>query len=244
MILERNTSHGRRVGQISRTSTRTALPDEAVATLRRVTEVVDTRPIQYAQIRVTAEVFGRAFDDSPIMTYLLPRERSRTIATRAFFIAGIVDAYKHGEVWVTTVDDAIVGAAVWLPPGSYPPGSARQARQLLHLVAVAPAARGSLRRSLRYLRSVEAVHPQAQHWYLSTLAVDPPHQGRGYGNGLLETVLTRADEEGIPTYLETDRERNLPYYARHRFELTDTVTPIANGPSTWTMWREPVVPGR
>ncbi len=206
-------------------------------------EAVEIRPIQYAQIRVAAEVFARAFDDSPITTFLLPRERSRTIATRALFIAGLVDAYKHGEVWVATVDATIVGAAVWLPPGSYPPGSARQARQLLHLVAVAPVARGSLRRSLRYLRAVEAVHPTAQHWYLATLAVDPPHQGCGYGNGLLDAGLARADQAGSPTYLETDKEQNLAYYARHRFKLSDTVTPTPDGPSTWTMWREPVAPG-
>ncbi len=232
-----------RVRQTPQPATPSTYPRRCRHYAAAVPEAVEIRPIQYAQIRVTAEVFARAFDDSPIMTYLLPRKRSRTVATRAFFISGIVDAYKHGEVWVTTVDDTIVGAAVWLPPGSYPPGSARQARQLLHLIPVAPVARGALRRSLQYLRAVEVVHPNAQHWYLATLAVDPPHQGRGYGNGLLNAVLTRADEAGIPTYLETDKERNLAFYARHRFGLTDTVTPIVDGPPTWTMWREPVAPG-
>lgn len=207
-----------------------------------MTDAVAITPIQFAQIRTTAEVFARAFDDSPIMEFLLPRARARTIVMRAFFISGIVDAYKHGEVWVATVDDRVIGAAAWLPPGSYPPGSARQARQLLHLMAVAPVARGSLRRSLRYLRAVEAVHPNVEHWYLATLGVDPPHQGHGHGNRLLAAVLARADEAGVPTYLETDKAANLGYYARHRFETTDTVTPITNGPPTWTMWRAPLTP--
>ena len=196
-------------------------------------------PLQYAQIRVTAEVLARSFDDSPIMQYLLPKPRARTVGMRAFFIAGLVDAHKHGEAWVAMVDDDIAGAAVWLPPGSYPPGSARQARQMLHLLGVAPVALGSLRRSLKYLRAVEAEHPKAEHWYLATLGVDPAHQGRGYGTKLLEAVLTRTDEAGMPTYLETDKERNLGYYARHRFTLMDTVVPTASGPPTWTMWREP-----
>ena len=203
---------------------------------------VEVSPIQYSQIRVTAEVLARAFDDSPIMVYLLPKARPRTIGLRAFFIGGLVDAYKYGEAWVATVDDALVGGAVWLSPGAYPPGSARQFRQLLHLLTVAPVAPMSLVRSLKYLRAVEAVHPKVDHWYLATLGVDPPHQGKGSGGALLDAVLGRADEAGIPTYLETDKERNLAYYARYRFTETDQLLPAADGPPTWTMWRDPVPP--
>ena len=199
-------------------------------------------PLQYAQIRVAAEVLARAFDDSPIMVYLMPRDRQRTIGMRAFFIAGLVDAYKHGEVWVATVDGTVVGAGVWHPPGSHPPSARRQARQMLHVVAVAPVAPVALVKSLRYLRGVEAVHPKAEHWYLATLGVDPPHQGKGYGNRLLHAVLPRADQAGMPAYLETDKERNLAYYARQRFAETDKVFPAAGGPPTWTMWRHPVAP--
>jgi GNAT superfamily N-acetyltransferase len=204
-----------------------------------VPEVAVT-PMQYEQIRVTAEVLARAFADSPITMYLVPKERARIIAMRGFFIGGLVDAHKHGEAWVVTVDGTIAGAGTWLAPGAYPPGTGRQARQLLHLLSVAPVAPGALVRSLRYLRGVEAVHPKDEHWYLATLGVDPPHQGKGYGGRLLDAVLPRTDEGGMPTYLETDKERNLAFYARHRFTESDKITPAADGPPTWTMWREPV----
>jgi len=204
-----------------------------------VPEVAVT-PMQYEQIRVTAEVLARAFADSPITMYLVPKERARTIAMRGFFIGGLVDAHKHGEAWVVSVDGTIAGAGTWLPPGAYPPRAGRQARQLLHLLSVAPVAPGALVRSLRYLRGVEAVHPKDEHWYLATLGVDPPHQGHGYGGRLLDAVLSRTDEGGMPTYLETDKERNLAFYARHRFTETDKITPAPDGPPTWTMWREPV----
>ena len=103
-----------------------------------------------------------------------------------------------------------------------------------------PIAIGSLFRSIRYLRAVESLHPAAQHWYLATLGVEPDHQGRGYGSRLLDAVLPRTDEAGIPTYLETDKERNLAYYARYRFTEMDKIFPAAGAPPTWTMWREPV----
>ncbi len=194
------------------------------------------------EIRVTAEVLARAFDDSPIMVYLLPKPRSRVIGLRAFFISGLLDAHRHGEAWVAAEPDAILGAAFWLTPGTYPPGAGRQARQLLHLLAVAPVAPGALIRSLRYLRAVEQAHPKAEHWYLATIGVDPPHQGRGFGNQLLDAVIPRADQAAVPIYLETDKERNLAYYARHRFEETGRLLPRPGGPPTWTMWREPSAP--
>ncbi len=203
---------------------------------------VAVSPIQHAQIRVTAEMLTRAFGDSPIMLYLLPQERTRRIGMRAFFVAGLVDAYKYGEAWVATVDGTIVGSAVWLSPGAYPPGSGRQLQQLLRLLAVAPVAPMSLVRSLKYLRVVQAVHPKPDHWYLATLGVDPAHQGKGHGGALLDAVLGRADEAGIPCYLETDKERNLAYYARYRFAETDRLLPVNDGPPTWTMWRDPMPP--
>ena len=162
---------------------------------------------------------------------------------RAFFIAGLVDAHKHGEAWVATVDDAIVGGAIWLPPGSYPPGTGRQLRQLAHLLAVAPLAlTGSLFRSLRYLRKVEAVHPTAPALVPRDARHRSRHQGKGYGARLLEAVLPAPTRPASPTYLETDKERNLAYYARHRFTEMEKLFPVAGGPPTWTMWREPVEP--
>src|SRR3954470_2185254 len=186
--------------------------------------------MQYEQIRVTAEVLARAFADSPITMYLVPRERARIITMRGFFIGGLLDAHKHGEVWVTTVDGTVVGAGAWLSPGAYPPSSGRQLRQLMHLLTVAPVAPGALFKSLRYLRAVEAAHPKVEHWYLATLGVDPPHQGKGFGGRLLDAVLPRTDEGGMPTYLETDKERNLAFYARHRFTETGKVTPAEGAP--------------
>lgn len=195
-------------------------------------------PLQYAQVRLTAEALARAFDDSPIVRYLIPKDRPRTVGMRATFISSLLDAYKHGEAWVATEDDEIVGAAVWLPPGGFPPTTGRQVRQLMHLLAVAPVAPRALPRSLRYLRRVEAVHPHAEHWYLSVLGVDPEHQGRGWGGRLLEAVLPKVDEVGQPVYLETDKERNLAYYRRFGFELTEELFPVEGAPPTWTMWRD------
>ena len=74
--------------------------------------------------------------------------------------------------------------------------------------------------------------------YLSIIGTDPAAQGRGVGSALLEPVLRQCDEDGIPAYLESSKERNVAYYARHGFRVRDELT-LPRGPRMWLMWREP-----
>ena len=57
------------------------------------------------------------------------------------------------------------------------------------------------------------------HYYLALLGTDPLYQRTGAGSAALQPVLERCDAEGVSAYLETQKEENLAYYARHRFEL-------------------------
>jgi GNAT superfamily N-acetyltransferase len=195
------------------------------------------------QIRETTRVLARAFDDSPLMVHCFPSDRHRPSILRSFFRVAIRDAFAFGSVYAARDDDRVLGAAVWLPPGAYPPSTLRQVRQLTGTFKIGPLAPRSVQPSLRYLRATEQAHPKSPHWYLAVLGVDPAHQGRGLGGRLLEPGLTRADADGLPAYLETDKERNLAFYARHRFGLVDTLWPDRDaGPPEWTMWRDPKHP--
>jgi GNAT superfamily N-acetyltransferase len=89
------------------------------------------------------------------------------------------------------------------------------------------------------MQAVERHHPHVPHWYLAVLGTDPPRQGCGVGSSLLEPVLSRCDAEGLPAYLESSKERNVPFYARHGFEVTKTIDLPGGGPRLWLMWREP-----
>ena len=71
----------------------------------------------------------------------------------------------------------------------------------------------------RLFAEVERSHPKEPHWYLSLLVVDPDWQRRGFGSRLIRPGLAAADEEGLPCYLETQKEANLAWYARFGFEL-------------------------
>jgi ribosomal protein S18 acetylase RimI-like enzyme len=61
----------------------------------------------------------------------------------------------------------------------------------------------------------------------------------GIGSRLLRAGLNRADEAGLPAYLETGTTRNVALYRRHGFEVIHEA-PCGNGaPMMWHMWREP-----
>ena len=55
------------------------------------------------------------------------------------------------------------------------------------------------------------------------------------------TLLERCDREGIPAYLESSKEKNVPFYRRHGFEVTREIQ-LPNGPMLWAMWRQPRPP--
>jgi hypothetical protein len=51
-------------------------------------------------------------------------------------------------------------------------------------------------------------------------------------------VLDLCDREHFPAYLESSKERNVDFYARHGFRVRERIT-LPDGPSLWLMWREP-----
>jgi ribosomal protein S18 acetylase RimI-like enzyme len=134
----------------------------------------------------------------------------------------------------TTAD--VAGGSLWSPPGRWRPPPQAVARTLPGLVL----ALGSrLPRALWAVSAVEAVHPVEPHWYLAVLGTDPSQQGRGVGSALLAPVLQRCDHDGVAAYLESSKESNLAFYARHGFEVTGEIDVPGGGPRLWPMWREP-----
>ena len=55
------------------------------------------------------------------------------------------------------------------------------------------------------------------HYYLAILGADPLFQRSGRGQRRARSpMLERCDTEGVPAYLETQKEENLAYYAAPR----------------------------
>ena len=95
-------------------------------------------------------------------------------------------------------------------------------------------------RAVALLGAVDKAHHELHgpHYYLAILGTDPQFQRTGAGTAVLAPVLERCDTEGLPAYLETQKEENIAYYARHRFEVVQKIE-VDGCPPIWTLRREP-----
>jgi len=181
---------------------------------------------------------ARAFHNDPLFNFLVPNLLSQARALPTFMGSLLADALPFREVWVARADRAVAGVAVWLPPGAYPRGLRRELAAYRRELPSVPRFGRRLPAALRLQGMLERKHHQVNepHWYLTLLGTDPAHQGRGAGSALLAPLLARADDEGLPSYLETQKESNVPWYRRHGYELIEELRP-RGCPSMWTMRR-------
>ena len=194
-------------------------------------------PVGPELIEPVAEAVAQGFHDNEVWSWVIPARAKRLRLMYRSYRSRIRSLYlPRGEAWTTP--DA-VGGALWIPPGQ---PKRRLREQLLEAAAMLPGiGLAGARRGIRIESLMDAHHPSEPHWYLEVLSIDPAHQRRGHGATLLAPVLGRCDAEGVPAYLETNRESNLPYYRRFGFELTERIA-LEDSPPLWLMWRAPRVP--
>lgn len=178
---------------------------------------------------------ARAFWPDPLFGFFC-RDLLQEHHGVGFFAALFDDAAAHGEVWVARTDKRCIGVACWLPPQNVIRNKRRESRIYRATARVLWRGRNR-RRGVALLNEVERAHPRDAHHYLALLAVDPAYQGRGIGRLLLEPGLAVCDVEGLPAYLETQKEENLAFYHRFGFSVRQLIERPGT-PSIWTMWRD------
>lgn len=210
------------------TQTETSAPGRTPVT-------VDVRKaVDADQARLSATL-ARAFDDDPLVNWMVAQDKRRS---RRVFDAMDLTLRKftmpHGEVY-TTPD--VQGGALWTPPGKWKMGILQQILLLPEVVKFATVRR--IPTVMGGIGAVEKHHPHQPHYYLFVLGVDPEMQGKGIGTQLMTPVLERCDREGVPAYLESSKEKNVPLYERNGFKVTQQFQVPNGGPSLWFMWRDP-----
>lgn len=181
-----------------------------------------------------------AFRDDPLYVYICPDGSRRGEAMRALLRAVVEFTLVYGEAWTTP---EVSGAACWLRPGRTAISIWQMPRTAFALPrAILRFGSDALGRATEVFGYADQAHARAvsgPHWYLWGLGVEPAAQGRGIGSGLLQPVLTRADAEALPCYLETETERNVAFYQKRGFDVVEAKRMSDSGPTLWIMLRQP-----
>jgi GNAT superfamily N-acetyltransferase len=183
---------------------------------------------------------ARAFYDDPLFGFFTPNLVTQSKMIIAFMGAGVKDAAPFGETHLAHADGKVASAAVWLPPGTYPRGARRDMLTYARSASTFVRCGRRIGRALALLSAVDRAHQELTepHFYLAILGTDPRFRRSGAASAALAPVLERCDTEGLPAYLETQKEGNLAYYARHRFEVVQKIE-VKGCPPIWTLRREP-----
>ncbi|MFE0648689.1 GNAT family N-acetyltransferase [Streptomyces sp. NPDC059534] len=178
-----------------------------------------------------SRVLTRAFDDDPMMRWFFPEETSRATALGRYFTTLFTRQYvRHG---VCERTDA--AAAFWVAPEAQAK-AVPDAETIQELTDILGDRAGLFGEAVR----TAAEHtPREPHWSLALIGADPAAQGRGQGSALLRSGLAKADAAGMPAYLESSKESNLPVYEHFGFAVREELRLPGGGPTLWGMWREP-----
>ncbi len=185
------------------------------------------------------DLFKKVFSDDPLMIWFLRQDHRREAALETFYDFMVYTyCLPHGLCWVTA---EVAGAALWIPPGKWELPLIRQFSMMG--VIVRSFGWRNLLPKFSERQKIDRPHPRTPHYYLAGLGVSEELRGQGVGSALIKPMLDRSDEEGIGCYLETSLERNLNFYQRHGFTVTQELSIGPDRFPVWLMWRNPKTDG-
>ncbi|RDW81248.1 uncharacterized protein DSM5745_04805 [Aspergillus mulundensis] len=197
---------------------------------------VQILPLSKRDIPQAVECIQTVFADDPFFTYMFDPE-TYNIARNA---ASLSAHFRHGlairaPIYIAkdTASNRVVGICWWHPPeptSSSPPFTHQAQDALLSirqfLFNIRYRGRGGLR--LNRYRQWKALQAKKHdriwtdergYYFCNVIAVRAEMRGLGLGRRLVEVVTERADEEGMPCYLESSKGMpNLAIYQKLGFQ--------------------------
>lgn len=195
------------------------------------------RPATAADRDTLADSLASAFSEDPLFTWMADAGPTRPLAPR---VRIVFDAFAKRELarseHLVFTDDAGMGVAIWKAPNNWKMPTGDMVRAV---PAMLRAFGAKATRMIGAFSAIEKVHPQEDHYYLEALGTRQDMQSKGIGSAVLQHMLDRCDVEGMPAYLESSNPRNVPFYARHGFEVTGEISVGKGAPTVTAMWRTP-----
>ena len=184
------------------------------AALSERTRPATVRAADAADAERIFDTLRLAFAADPVTRWFFPDPQQYAECFPQFAKAFGGGAIANGTAFVSE-DGA--GAALWLDPDAAPDEQALAA--ILELSVPGPRQADAA----AVFEEMGRCHPDAPHWYLPLIGVEPARQGLGHGSGLMRRALRLCDALGLPAYLEASSTRSLPFYQSHGFEIMGAI---------------------
>lgn len=174
-------------------------------------------PLRPDQRHAASLTLAEAFSADPLLEILAPDPARRVKLGQPMMSVLLAYGMRYGTVWSNDDSSAV---AIWLHPES---GPMKMPRMLRAGFWRAPfmLGLGGMGRMSKAMSATEDFHKQVEgpHWYLMTVGTRAARQGQGLGSKLVEMGTSRADDAGVPCYLETGTDSNIAFYRKRGFEI-------------------------
>ena len=189
------------------------------------------------QVDFSTTGLGDTIQDEPFCEYLLPGKKMRRKLLPLLFCSIARSSQLSGEIYTT---EGIETGAVFFGRGD----KFSFERLARAIISTARFTLGwpTFRRFVGLCARLDAAHKQlarGPHWYLMSLGMNPSKLGNSIATAMLQPLLSRADADGMPCYLETFRQTDLPLYENLGFRIEGAGRIPGGGPSFWAMLRLP-----
>ncbi len=192
--------------------------------------------LDFSQVEFLVTTLSDAFYNEPQFRYLFPdQEMGRKVLSWFFRFIGR-SGQVSGEIYTTR---NIEGGAVWISRGDAFPFE----RLIRKGIRATPFKLGSsFRRCINLSTRLQTVHQRlamGPHWHLMAVGLKPSKLGNSIASALLQLLLSQADSDGLPCYLETFQERDIPFYEDFGFRVEGAGIIPGGELSFWAMMRLP-----
>lgn len=183
-------------------------------------------------IETLVDILAESFGNDPMLNWVIPSVKLypdyfRLLITEVYLPRGMIHIEQRG-----------LAAALWLPPEERLQMAPRLSLLQLALRLVRHDGLRALQRMRIQGRVFGRHQPAEPHYYLQLIGCRMDAQGGGIGSALLAHGTRVCDDNGMPAYLESSNELNVPLYERHGFNVIGEERIGRRGPMAWFMWRE------
>ena len=199
--------------------------------------MVDVRSATHEDVEACARVLARSFHDDPGTILFEPDDDSRAAVLPPFFEA-FLRASLSEDADIVVSGTPPEGIACWFGPERHGPSPDAMGANGFGGV-LERAGTGATDRLLALIGELEDQHERlldGPHLRLQFFGVEPSRQGMGIGSALIGHGHAKADQLGLPCYLDTFTEVNVRYYEARGYDVVGSST-VGQGVPFYSMVR-------